>query len=114
MEPHIPAQNTDNAGSPLAVTAPASPAKNQSLIIGAVVILALVLGGAFFMMKDNGMVADPIGATSEAATASDESWLPQSSASDDAAAIEAELQATNMNAFESEINADTEATVQGL
>jgi len=43
-----------------------------------------------------------------------ESWMPQSSASDEAAAIEAELQATNMSEFEQRMNADLEATNEGL
>ncbi len=86
-------------------------------IVGAfIVIIILALGGLYFwgaqlnqepedtlpfIPGDDGMTGE-------------ETWLPSSSGSDDAAAIEAELEATNMNAFESEMNADLDATESSI
>ena len=103
-------------------TSPIPPAPSQQTpassslgpVIGAIiVILVLGLGALYFWgARLNEQTPDDLPFIPGDGTS--ESWMPQSSASDEAAAIEAELQATNMSEFEQRMNADLEATNEGL
>lgn len=44
----------------------------------------------------------------------EESWMPSSTGSDEAAAIQAELESTNMAEFENSMNADANAAASGI
>jgi len=103
-------------------TSPIPPAPSQQTpassslgpVIGAIiVILVLGLGALYFWgARLNEQTPDDLPFIPGDGTS--ESWMPPSSASDEAAAIEAELQATNMSEFEQRMNADLEATNEGL
>lgn len=80
-----------------------------------IVILVLALGALYFWgAKLNTDNPDNLPFILGNETSADESWLPESNNSDDAASIEAELRATDMNGFESQTNADMDATSNGL
>ncbi|RJQ34897.1 hypothetical protein C4556_01270 [Candidatus Parcubacteria bacterium] len=102
-------------------TSPIPPAPAQQApassslgpVIGAIiVILVLGLGALYFWGAQLNEQPDELPFIPGDGTS--ESWMPQSSGSDEAAAIEAELQATDMSAFEQQMNADLEATESGL
>ena len=80
--------------------------------VGTVIVIAVLALGAlyFWGAKLNTENPDALPFILGNETSEDESWLPESNNSDDAASIEAELRATDMNGFESQTNADIEAT----
>lgn len=84
-------------------------------VIGAIiVIIILALGGLYFWGAQlNNKAADElpfIPGDDPSAMNEEGAWMPLSSQSDEAAAIEADLQTTNMDAFEQQMNADLSAT----
>jgi len=91
-----------------------APANSPGPIIGAViVIVVLALGALYFWgARLNQEAPDELPFIPGDGTT--ESWMPPSSNSDEAATIEAELQATDMTGFEQQMNADLEATEAGL
>lgn len=82
--------------------------------VGTVIVIAVLALGAlyFWGAKLNQENADQLPFILGNET--NETWLPEQNDSDDAAQIEAELRATNMNEFESRNSADAEATANGL
>ncbi|MHB1086826.1 MAG: hypothetical protein ACYCZ0_03710 [Minisyncoccota bacterium] len=77
------------------------------MLIGGALIAIAVLAGLYLWQRPQ--VADE--------TLSDvdsETWMPASSDSDDATAIQAELEATSMTQFEQNMNADAAAAASGL
>ncbi len=100
---------------PVPNTEPVSKSSAGPVIGAVIVIIILALGGLYFWGAElNEGPAEQLpfipgddGAVVE--SESDAAWLPPSNDSDDAAAIEAELEATNMSAFENETNADMSA-----
>jgi hypothetical protein len=72
-----------------------------------------MLGGWYFWQQSNvESTADlPLIPGDEV---SGEAWVPPTSNSDDAAAIETELEAMDMSSFEAMMNADVEATDAAL
>ncbi len=105
MEPNTPIQQSPSPASTTSATGP---------IIGAVIVIALIaLAGAYVWMQGIG------GTTKEVPyipsdTSADGSWMPPSNNSDEATAIEAELNATNMDAFDSQMKADINASAESL
>lgn len=81
-------------------------------VVGAIiVIIILVLGGLYFWGAQlNNKTVDELPFIQGDEQSSMNTWLPSDNSSDEAAAIEADLQATNMDAFEQEMNADLSAT----
>ncbi len=80
--------------------------------IGAGIIVILLLAGALYFWNQNASQEQaelPFIEGDEQKLAG-EQWMPQSSDSDEAAAIQAELEATNMSDFEQKMKADAEAT----
>lgn len=95
--PQAPAEGGEKSG--------AGPA------IGAgIVIILLALGALYFWSENTDRELRAVPTTADSAQTADESWQAPTGNSDDAAAIEAELAATDMNAFEQNMNADAEAT----
>lgn len=79
------------------------------MVLGLALIAMLVLGGLYFWQGE--------GATMESAYSDvdSESWMPaEAGGTDDAAEIQAELEATNMDAFEQHMNADAEAAASSI
>ncbi len=110
MEPNTPAEsNTQGYTTPSVLTKSSS-----GPIIGAVIIIVLlVFGGLYVWMQGptDKMSDLPLipGDPSE-----NEAWIPESTTSDAAADIEAELTATDMDAFEAQMNADAAAASKSL
>lgn len=102
--------NTESTGAQGSESAIAGPA------IGAGIIVVLLLAGALYFWSQNASREQAqlpfIEGDSQSAEekVAGEQWMPQSTNSDEAAAIQAELEATNMNAFEAGMSADAEAT----
>lgn len=78
----------------------------QTVAIGAVALIALGALVYFWPWMSSSPDA--------AYDTSNEAWMASSSNSDDAAAIQAELEATNMTEFEINMNADAEAAASGI
>lgn len=78
----------------------------QTVAIGAVALIALASVVYFWPS----MTSSP----DAAYDTSNEAWMAAPSNSDDAAAIQAELEATNMTEFETNMKADAEATASGI
>ena len=105
--------------TPPATPSPTEPTQKNSAgpIIGTIIVIVLLALGAlyFWGAQLNQQAPDDLpyipgdesSMTDSRMAAPD--WIPPSSNSDEAAAIEADLQATDMNAFEQQTNADLEA-----
>jgi len=90
-------------------------------IVGAIiVIIVLALGALYFWGAQLNQTPDQLPLIQDDSSAnvqqdvSNEAWIPPSSNSDDAAAIEAELQATDMSGFEQNMSADANAVSAGI
>lgn len=110
-----PLGDTDGANT----YAPAPEQHGSSIgpLIGIVIVIALLVFGAFYLWSqssEKAQMSDELPFIPADETANEEAWLPPANESDDAAAIEAELEAMNMSEFESSMDADLEATVQEL
>lgn len=102
-------QNTDmNPQTPKAVEAGEKSGVGPAMGAGIVIIL-LAIGALYFWSQQDDRTQPAPAAVAGDAEAARESWQAPSGASDDAAAIEAELSATDMNAFEQSMNADAAA-----
>lgn len=93
---------------------PQKPSSAGPIIGTTIVIVLLALGALYFWgARLNERVPEELpfipGDDSSA-----QSWAPQSSSSDEASAIEADLNATNMTEFEQQMNADLRATESNL
>ena len=107
MEPNTSAESNTTAAS-VAAKSSSGP------IIGTIVIITLiVIGGLYFWMQEPKDTMANLPLIPGDSTA-DESWMPPATTSDEAAAIEAELNATNMDTFEAQTNADAAAASQSL
>lgn len=79
----------------------------QTAIIGGIALILVIAAIAYMWPMSSW--------TPEAAyDTSSETWMATSSTSDEAAAIQAELEATNMSDFEASMNADAEASASGI
>ena len=110
MEPNTP--NESNTQGPSAASMPAKSSSGP--VVGSIVIIVLlIIGGLYFWMQEprDTMSYPPFipGDSTE-----DEAWMQAASSSDEATAIEAELNATNMDAFETQMNADATAAAESL
>lgn len=97
MEPNIPQETSAEPGANL----------TMPMLVGGAVLAALVLGALYFYQR-------PIDSNNSRIDTSTETWMPAPSNSDDAAAIQAELEATNMSEFEQRMNADADASSSGI
>lgn len=77
------------------------------MLVGGALIAIVVIGALYLWQK-------PERASEGLSDVNSETWMPASTNSDDAAAIQAELEATSMTEFEQNMNADAEATASGL
>ncbi len=107
MEPNTPNESNNQGSSATSAKSSSGP------LIGTIVIITLlVIGGLYFWMQEpKDKMADLPFIPGDSG---DEAWMPETSSSDEAAAIEAELSATNMNAFETQTNADATAASESL
>lgn len=109
MEQNTP-MNPQDSQSPMPqkTAGPAGP-----LVGTIIVIVLLVIGAVYFWVQSSNTKAPDLpfipGDESSA-----ETWMPASSQSDDAASIQADLEATDMTAFEAQMNADAGAADSGL
>jgi len=90
----------------------ATPDSPVGPIIGTVIVIVLlVLGGWYFWsaLKERPSNQPPF-IPGDQAPVEEESWLPPSLNSDDASAIQAELEAMNMSDFELYMESDLEAS----
>ena len=99
-------------------TTPVSPAPEKSSagpIVGTIIVIVLLALGAlyFWGARLNRETPDELPFIPGDDSAA-ESWVPPSSNSDEAAAIEAELEATNMSEFEQQMDADLSAIESSL
>jgi len=104
MEPNmndsVPQQN------PAVATASSSMTK-PVLVVGGIVAILVIAGIFLWNQPAQGTAMNTSGTNTPIA---EESWMPATtSSSDDAAAIQADLQATNMNDFGSMMNTDAQA-----
>jgi hypothetical protein len=102
MEPTTSEENHVSQGPGPRLTGP--------LLIGAAAVVVLVLGG-LYLWQSGATTGTMESAYSDVDS---ESWMPRSGQGDDAASILAELEATNMAEFESNMNADAEASASSL
>ena len=99
------------------VSTPPAPHKSSSAgpIIGTTIVIALLALGALYFwgarLSERTQKELPFIPGDDTSA---ESWAPQSSSSDEATAIEADLNATNMNEFEQRMNADLSAAESDL
>lgn len=91
---------------PTTVQEPGANLTMPMLIGGALVAIA-ILAGLYLWQS-------PQPADESLSDVDSETWMPASTDSDDAAAIQAELEATSMTQFEENMNADAEAAASGL
>ena len=91
-------------------------------LIGATIIIVVLALGAFYFWgahlntvkkANDGLPLIPAEGADTTSDANQE-WMPQDSSSDNAADIQADLEATDMSTFEQQMNADMEATNSGL
>jgi len=82
-------------------------------MVGIIIVILLLAAGGYYFWQES--------AQSEVSEVPyipgdevSESWQAESTGSDEAAAIEAELEATNMNEFEAATESDLEATNSSL
>jgi len=97
------------------VSPPPSPKPSSAgPVIGTIIVISLLALGAlyFWGARLNGVPEELPLIPGDDASA--ESWAPQQSSSDEAAAIEADLNATNMTEFEQQMDADLNATESSL
>lgn len=79
------------------------------MLVGGAVLAILVLGGLYLWQQPAGTME------SAYSDVDSESWMPaQAGGTDDAAEIEAELEATDMSAFENSMNADIDAAASSI
>jgi hypothetical protein len=111
MEPNSTDQNMTPAQ---AQASPGSSLTSPALIIGGVVAVAAIAALLLWQYPVGGKAMMDNSAMNQQSVAQ-ESWMPATSGnSDDAASIQADLEATNMNDFESLMNADTQAAASGI
>ncbi len=79
-------------------------------LIGGGILAVIVLGGIVFWQMPNTIDSE----SSTMADVDKEPWLPPSNNSDEAAAIQAELEATSMTEFENEMRADADASASSM
>ncbi len=103
MEPTMNQENQVTREPGSALTGP--------LLVGAAVLVVLILGGIYLSQMSDGSRATMESTYSDVDS---ESWMPQTGGSDDAASIQAELEATSMAEFENNMNADAEAAASSL
>lgn len=92
-------------------TEEATASSSVGPIIGTIIVIALLaLGGWYFwsVLKERPGAELPF-IQGDVTAGEEESWAPPTSSSDDAATIEAELEAMNMSNFEQYMNADLDA-----
>lgn len=77
------------------------------MLIGGALVAIAVLAGLYLWQN-------PQAADESLSDVDSETWMPAASDSDDAAAIQAELEATSMTQFEQNMNADAAAAASGL
>ncbi|OGG45041.1 hypothetical protein A2673_03045 [Candidatus Kaiserbacteria bacterium RIFCSPHIGHO2_01_FULL_50_13] len=105
-------ENQNRAVTPKAQKSPVGP------VVGTVIIIALLAFGALYFWGDR--LNDEVGAmpytldAEHAATLEGEAWMPESSDSDVAADIAAELDAFDAGALEGAIGADLDAVGEGF
>lgn len=100
--------------SPVTPTPAPKPSSAGPIIGAIIVIIVLGLGALYFWgARLNERAPDDLPLIPGDETA-EESWMPPSSNSDEAEAIQAELEATNMSDFEAQMNADLNATESSL
>ncbi len=99
----MPGNNQVSQGPGSSLTGP--------LLIGAAAVILLMFGG-LYLWQGTSTSRDTM--ESAYSDVDSESWMPQTGGNDDAASILAELEATNMAEFESNMNADAEASASSL
>ncbi len=77
------------------------------MLIGGALIAIAILAGLYLWQS-------PRVAEETLSDVDSETWMPAASDSDDAAAIQAELEATSMTQFEQNMNTDAAAAASGL
>ena len=105
--------NTDTTNTPQPASTPPSQSSSGPLV-GIVIVIALLALGAFYFWQQSAQSGTPEMSYIPGDDASSESWVPAGTGSDDAAALEAELEATNMAEFEALMNADANASESSL
>ncbi len=108
----MPEQTIPAAQPPM----PESTHSSSGPMIGIAIIVGLLAFGGYYFYTTQlpqPIETTPTPTTSEAA-ASSEAWQAPSGTSDDTAALQAELDATDMKAFDAEMNADISATQSDL
>jgi|SRR3989338_9296871 len=111
MEPNS-FENQDQAVAPTTQKSPVGP------VVGAIIIIALLAFGALYFWGDR--LNKEIGAMPYTlddeyeATLEAEAWMPESSGSDAAADIAAELEAFDADVLEGKVESDLDAVGAGL
>lgn len=104
-------ENTEVAQS----SPPTSPktAPGAGPMVGIIIVILLLAAGGYYFLQESGQneVSEVPYIPGDEVS---ESWQAESTGSDEAAAIEAELEATNMNEFEAAMESDLEATNSSL
>src|SRR3989344_6209916 len=103
--PYVPPTNQVPSSENTPDSSPVGP------IFGTIVVITLLaLGGWYFwsILQERSSAELPF-IQGDVTPTEEESWIQPTSNSDDAAAIEAELEAMNMDEFEQYMNADLDA-----